>query len=286
MSKKAKSIPVNPAAGEFESGIAIIGRISVKDLDSFEEFEESHRDNFHLFLLQESGTTGIEIDFQTYKIQPSSLLYIHPNQIHRLIGFENVTFSGWAIDNENLNPEYLKLLEDITPVKPLLINEETFSVISETIALGVKISERNHEKLYHSILKDSCNVLIGLVISQYLEQTKTPDSLSRFDTITKAFKGLLERNYTSVKKPVEYAEMLNISTAYLNECVKNTTGFSVTYHIQQRIILEAKRMLYHSDKSVKEIAADLGYDDYPYFSRLFSKVTGITPLAFRNKNHE
>ncbi|WP_337965705.1 helix-turn-helix transcriptional regulator [uncultured Flavobacterium sp.] len=286
MSKKAKSIPVNPAAGEFEAGIAIIGRISVKDLDSFEEFEESHRDNFHLFLLQESGTTGIEIDFQTYKIQPSSLLYIHPNQIHRLIGFENVTFSGWAIDNENLNPEYLKLLEDITPVKPLLINEETFSLISETVALCVNISERNHEKLYHSILKDSCNVLIGLVISQYLEQTKTTDSLSRFDTITKAFKGLLESNYISIKKPVEYAEMLNISTAYLNECVKNTTGFSVTYHIQQRIILEAKRMLYHSDKSVKEISADLGYDDYPYFSRLFSKVTGITPLAFRNKNHE
>ncbi|RKR05369.1 AraC-like protein [Flavobacterium sp. 90] len=286
MSKKTKSIPVNPAAGEFEAGIAIIGRISVKDLDSFEEFEESHRDNFHLFLLQESGTTGIEIDFQTYKIQPSSLLYIHPNQIHRLIGFENVTFSGWAIDNENLNPEYLKLLEDITPVKPLLINEDTFSIISDTITLCMNFSERNHEKLYNSILKESCNVLIGLTISQYLEHTKTTDSLSRFDTITKAFKGLLERNFISMKKPVEYAERLNISTAYLNECVKNTTGFSVTYHIQQRIILEAKRMLYHSDKSAKEIAADLGYDDYPYFSRLFSKVTGITPLGFRNKNHE
>lgn len=286
MSKKKKSIPVNPSNVEFEPGIAIFGRVSVKDFEASKEFGESHRDNFHLFLLQEKGTTGIEIDFQTYQIEPSCLLYIHPNQIHRSIGFENVTFSGWAIDNENLNPEYLKLLEDITPVKPLLINEDTFAVILETITLCVNLSKRNHEKLYRSILKDSCNALVGLVISQYLEQTKATDSLSRFDIVTKAFKSLLEQNFATIKKPTEYAEKLNISTAYLNECVNNVTGFSVTYQIQQRIILEAKRMLYHSDKSVKEISAELGYDDYPYFSRLFSKVTGITPLTFRNKNHE
>ena len=87
-----------------------------------------------------------------------------------------------------------------------------------------------------------------------------------------------------MKSPSEYADKLNLSTAYLNECVKNTTGYSVSYHIQQRVILEAKRLLYYSDKSVKEIAAELGYDDYPYFSRLFTKIAGITALAFRNKN--
>jgi YesN/AraC family two-component response regulator len=89
-----------------------------------------------------------------------------------------------------------------------------------------------------------------------------------------------------MKRPADYAEVLNISVAYLNECVKNVTGFSVSHHIQQRIILEAKRLLYHSDNSVKEIAAELGYDDYPYFSRLFVKVAGITALTFRSKNHD
>ncbi|HEY1053960.1 MAG TPA: helix-turn-helix domain-containing protein, partial [Emticicia sp.] len=95
---------------------------------------------------------------------------------------------------------------------------------------------------------------------------------------------LLERNYSQLKRPADYAQQLNISTPYLNECIKETTGHSVSYHIQQRIILEAKRLLYHSDKSVKEIAADLGFDDYPYFSRLFTKATGMSALAFRNKN--
>jgi AraC family transcriptional activator of pobA len=84
-----------------------------------------------------------------------------------------------------------------------------------------------------------------------------------------------------------YAQSLNISTPYLNECVKNTTGFSVSHHIQERIILEAKRLLYHSNKSVKEIATELGYDDYPYFSRLFSQSYGNdSALAFRNKNRD
>ena len=76
----------------------------------------------------------------------------------------------------------------------------------------------------------------------------------------------------TTKRPTEYADTLNISSDYLNECVKNTTGNSVSYQIQQRIILELKRLLYYSDKSVKEISFEPGYEDYPYFSRLFTKV--------------
>lgn len=96
----------------------------------------------------------------------------------------------------------------------------------------------------------------------------------------------MEHNYTAIKRPADYAQKLNVSTPYLNECVKNATGYSVSHHIHQRVILESKRLLYHSDQSVKEIAARLGYDDYPYFSRLFSKITGMTALTFRNKNHD
>ena len=148
----------------------------------------------------------------------------------------------------------------------------------------MKFSERKNDKLYHGLLRDGCNVLVALVISQYLEQTKSIDKLSRFEIVTKAFRKTLEHNYIAEKRPVDYAQKLNISTPYLNECVKNTTGFSVSHHIQERIILEAKRLLYYSHKSVKEIASELGFDDYPYFSRLFTKVTGMTALAFRNKN--
>jgi AraC family transcriptional regulator, transcriptional activator of pobA len=236
--------------------------------------------------LLENGKVSVVIDFEKYKIESPSITYMHPNQVHQIIALENATISHWAINNENLNPEYLKLLEEITPAKPMLLKKETFSIISEAILLCIKISERKHEKLYHSLLKDSFNTLVALVVSQYLEQLKSTDKLTRFDIATKAFKELLERNFTTLRSPTEYTQKLNITTSYLNECIKNTTGFSVSHHIQQRIILEAKRILYHSDKSVKEIATDLGFDDYPYFSRLFTKIAGMTALAFRNKNHD
>lgn len=129
--------------------------------------------------------------------------------------------------------------------------------------------KRTEDSLHFSQLKDSCNSLVGLVISQYLKQSKSADKFSRFETIEKAFIKMLEQNFVNLKRPADYAEKLNISVPYLNECVKDVTRHSISHHIQQRIILDAKRLLYHSEKSIKEIANELGYDDYSYFS-LFS----------------
>ncbi|WP_460473244.1 helix-turn-helix domain-containing protein [Emticicia fontis] len=283
MRKKRQYIPVNTMNDDFGTGI-IIDRLAFTDLPDFAEWGHAERHDRHSFFLMEKGTVSMEIDFQRYTFKAATVIYMHPNQVHRILAFEDVTVGSWAINNENLNPEYLKLLESIAPAKPLLLNEETVVLISEMITLGIKLSERKNDRLYHASMKDSCNALVTLIISQYLEQTKSTDKLTRFEIVTKAFRQLLERNYSQLKRPADYAQQLNISTPYLNECIKETTGHSVSYHIQQRIILEAKRLLYHSDKSVKEIAADLGFDDYPYFSRLFTKATGMSALAFRNKN--
>ena len=281
--KKKKSIPVNSFNDKYREGI-IIARASLNGLPNSKEIEQSHRDEGHVFILQEKGTSYIEIDFQKHKIKAPALIYIHPNQVHRLIKFENATVGTWMITSENLHQEYIRLLEDLTPVKFLSLKKEQLSIISEMLSICINLSERKDEKLYYSILKESCNTLVALVISQYLSLSKSTDQISRFTVITKAFKLSLEQNYIEIKSPAEYAKNLNISTAYLNECVKTTTGHPVSYHIQQRVILESQRLLYHSDKSIKEIASELGYDDYSYFTRLFTKVTGMTPLAFRNKN--
>lgn len=292
MPKKTNAIPVNHFDDGYHSGI-VIERTIVEDLflkphveADLEEAKQSHRHDLHSFFLLEKGTVSIEIDFKQYTIKPSSIIYMHPDQVHRTSGFEQIIVSSLAISNDNLNAAYMELLENIKPAKPLVLHKDTFSLLYEAVSLCIRYSERKKDKLYHAVLKDSCNALVALFISQYLEQDTSPDKLSRFEMLTKAFKEILERNYGSMKSPAVYAQQLNISAAYLNECVKNTTGNTVSYHIQQRVILEAKRLLYYSDKSVKEIATALGYDDYPYFSRLFTKVAGMTALAFRNKNHD
>jgi len=287
MREKPKSIPIKQIAKEFDNGI-IVGQIPPDALQTLEtETEFSHRHDCHFFALHEKGKIQMELDFEMYKTDKPSLLYMHPNQVHRTFKSESdVVGYVLAINNENIHPEYLQLLEDITPTKPLRLNEKNFADIRQLMLLCVNFFERKKDKLYHSLLKDCCNTLIALIISQYLEKRETSNKISRFDIITKAFKTDLERNFIITKRPAEYADRLNISVAYLNECVRNTTGLSVSHHIQQRVILEGKRLLYYSDKSVKEIASALGYDDYPYFSRLFTKVAGMTPLTFRSKNHD
>ncbi|QQD12248.1 AraC family transcriptional regulator [Sphingobacterium sp. UDSM-2020] len=287
MRKKNSSIPIKTMTDAFSSGI-IIAKASFdeQDLLNLDDARRSHRDDYHSFFLLENGTTEIEIDFQQYTIPPYSILYIHPHQVHRIVAMKKVGGSFLGINSEHINPEYLQLLEEMTPLKPLRLSEEIFSILETSVSLCITLSDRKQKQLHQSLLKDSCNTLIGLLTSMYLEGAIPVDKLSRSEIITKAFKASLQRDFLAIKRPAAYAMRLNISTPYLNECVKDVTGYPVSYHIQQRIILEAKRLLYHSDKSVKEIADALGFEDYPYFSRLFSKVTGMSALSFRNKNRD
>lgn len=281
MGKKATSIPVN----NFGDGAGIsIEKISFEDLPGLDDWRQPERHDRHSFFLLEKGTVTMEIDFQKYHIRSPSIIYMHPDQVHRIIAFEQVMVNAWAINNENLNPEYIKLLEDITPAIPMLLNEEAFSLMAEAASFCIRFAERKNGQLFHSLLRDSCNTLIGLVIAIYIDRSKPADKLSRFETVTKAFRKILEHHFTTLKSPAGYAQKLNISAPYLNECLRSATGYPVSHHIQQRVVLEGKRLLYHSGRSAKEIAAELGYDDYPYFSRLFTKVAGLSPVAFRRKN--
>ncbi len=281
MRKNSNKIPLNSMDDDFRQGISI-DKISLDKPDH----THSHRDEGHTFHIVEKGFIHIEIDFQKYEIAAPAVVYMHPNQVHRILDFENITVCSLSVRDENLNPDYLKLLEEITPTKPLQLNDETNSTLSDIFNLCFNFSVQKINKLHFYLLKDSCSTLVAFLISQFLDQNKTEANFSRFEIVAKSFKQLLEKNFFTSKSPCEYADKLNISTSYLNECVKNTTGFSVSQHILNRVILEAKRMLYHSDKSVKEISFELGYVDYPYFSRIFTKTTGMSALAFRNKNHE
>lgn len=283
MSKKVTSIPVKSLPKEFDKGIAV-EKISAGDPHNSEDVLHSHRHDFHLFIMQAKGTSHFEIDFKKHRIKKPAILYIHPNQVHRVLKVEQADFYMLAISNDNLNPAYLKLLEDIMPARPLSLTGGEFSLLVQAISLCIDLFKRKGDKLYLPLLKDSCNTLVGLIVSRYIALSKPADRLSRSEVVTKAFKISLEQKYLAIKSPSDYARALHISAPYLNECVRNVTGFPVSYHIHQRVILEARRLLYHSNKSVKEIAAELGYDDHAYFSRVFTKLTGMSALTFRNKN--
>jgi len=117
MRKKTASIPLNTMAHEFRDGIAV-AKASEKDLE-FDKIAQAHRDEYHVFLLLEKGTATFEIDFRKHKLQSHSIMYIHPYQVHRGLRMDDVQFSALLINNENLNPEYIRLLKSIMPAEPL-----------------------------------------------------------------------------------------------------------------------------------------------------------------------
>lgn len=284
MTKKTKLIPVRSFIEYFEAG-AVVGKIVSEDFSSYQEARHPHRHDFHFFHLLEKGRVCMEVDFVEYQMEGPVILYIHPSQVHRTVSVEHSEGYMLGILNEKLNPEYLQLFNELVlPAPPLVLTPDMAILFDQAVRMCVTISEQKDTKLYTLLVKDYINAFAGMFLSFHLERKSSNTAVSRFSTITHEFRLLLERRFAEMKRPAEYASLLNISVPYLNECVRNMTGHSVSYHIQQRVILEAKRMLFHSSNSVKEVASELGYEDYAYFSRLFTKATGTTPVAFRNKN--
>jgi AraC-like DNA-binding protein len=285
MAKKVQDIPVNILPKGIGRGIMILR----KYFDGFpdnEQVRRSHRDHGYTFILQEKGITHLEIDFQTYSIQAPAIIYLHPSQVHRLIAFEKAELSTWIIEEEKLHPEYLRMLNNLVPVRALALSNENLSILLQMMAVSYTLFTKLEANLYHTTLKESINTLAAFITSLYQAQSHFTENQNRSNVVARAFGKELELRYKTVKRPALYADFLNLSVSYLNECVKAATGQSLSNNIHQRVILEAKRLLYHSDKSVKEIANELGYDDYSYFIRLFVKVTGSKPLHFRRKNRD
>ncbi|WP_420147823.1 AraC family transcriptional regulator [Spirosoma sp.] len=99
--------------------------------------------------------------------------------------------------------------------------------------------------------------------------------------ITNQFKELLFSNLRTHHRVTDYASLLNITPNHLNKSVRTITSKSPTKWIDEAIVLEAKVLLHQSTLSISNVAAEVGIFDASYFSRLFKKYEGITPLAFR-----
>jgi AraC family transcriptional activator of pobA len=107
--------------------------------------------------------------------------------------------------------------------------------------------------------------------------------------ITNLFLSLLDKQYPvesrqytpALKKAGDYADKLSVHVNHLNAAVQEITGKATTWHINERLITEAKSLLLHTDWSIAEIAFSLGFEYASYFNNFFKKHLGSTPMAFR-----
>lgn len=265
-------ISVSPMLADFNS------------MDDADLTETPHRHNFFSMFLLEDGVLEFDADLQHLTLMPTSLLLLSPGLVHQCTRMQNI--KGWvlAFDAKHIEqPAQIALQNFALQILFISLKPADLPLIKnllEALYQGVKTTDTDYY-----LIKSLLNTLFYKLID--LERTNQPKTdaplLVRPAAITQQFLAMLKQHYLLQKKPSWYAGQMSISTGYLNDTLKAVTGLAATHHLHQEVMAEAQRLLLYTSKSVKEIATYLGYPDYKYFIRLFTKTVKTSPAKFRQQ---
>ncbi len=260
--------------------------------DHYEEREgasdEPHRHDFYTLLLVISARGRHVVDFKEYPLSANQVYFISPGQVHQVIeegkstGFV-VLFSTQFLAENNIPVQFiedLSLFYDYGQAPPLDINPEELGALSgycEEMLRLYRGDQKFREQAISSYLKlfmIQCNNLCTL-------QNDNPQNLEAGNMILKSFRHLVDSRHTTWHQTSEYADELGVTPDHLNRVVKSLVGKTAKEYIQSRIVLTAKRMIYFTELSAKEIGFQLGFTEPANFSAFFKKQTGISPSRFR-----
>ncbi len=246
---------------------------------------EAHRDDHYTFFLLESGSGAVMIDFQTVQVNSPSLFFVLPAQVNQPVHQDAPR--GWFLGvDASLMPIYSRdvlegqlMLQQPIQLSPLQLRQfnDLLNLILE------KQQAPNNDLLYRPAIHALVQAFLLEVTRMYSHMIGVNSGLSRPHQLMQEFKKLLITEIKNLKSPSAYALRLNVTESYLNEVVKKTSGFTVSYWIRNEVIIEAKRLLYYSELTSKEIAYELGYEDHSYFGRIFAKEVGMPAIAFRRQ---
>lgn len=282
-----KSIPVHKLQERVDIGLDI-HYATADEIKRKVDKLGAHRDDHYVMFMIDKGTASVMIDFTRVLLPEQHIYYILPGQVHHRIDINMAC--GWflAVDTSLIANEYREVFENhLLLQQPCGLSAELYEKCSQILHLLHDACNFNRDDpFFKQHMYGLLNSYLAIAASGYSKTKNCIGQLSQPKIIAQNFKRLLSEHYKTEKSPSAYAAMLNISGSYLNEVLNKVTGFSVSYWITQEIMLEAKRLLYHTSLNVKEISFQLGYDDHTYFSRLFKKSENITPLEFRQRYRE
>ncbi len=246
-----------------------------------------NRYNFYFLSIVRTGS-AIKMDgFNTYEIKPNTLWSTPIGQIH--------SAKNWTADATGY---YISFSPDFIETKPnlqRLVQRSPFFQFDAPHYLY--LSEEESDMIYGIFQKieveferndEFSDDLIRLYITEMLhlserirkkviENTEVSVSKNLADT----FKALVEKHFIAQKGIPFYADQLAVHPNYLSNVIKSETGITAGDLIRERVIQEAKYLLYQSDLSVKEVAYYLLFEDTSNFSKFFKKHTDLTPQEYK-----
>jgi len=262
---------------------------SVQSISEFWNIAISDSQNKWFTILICSNAKGeLAIDNNMMALNNSQAIFITPGQhihisdIHFLEGYAisfNKEFYCIEYHDKDVSCQGLLFVNNFTLVHFDL--DEQQLIIYNNTAKEMIAEMETQASLQDEMLK---NLLKNLLIRSnrlFRAQMSIGDVDDLNIDFVRKFSDLVEKHFKKTKQVEAYADMMSIASSSLTKKLQKYGIDSPSRIIKSRVIIEAKRLLMYSDKSVKEIASLLGYDDQFYFSRIFTKETGLSPSEYR-----
>lgn len=249
-----------------------------------------HRKNHYLIVLMRKGGTRQWIDMTPITLKSNTVYFYVPNRIIVKEGTDKLWATGIAFTKEflsfqeNASLAKLSIIESRHSGHELSLEPKDLLVVEDLLA-KINVEYLNPGEWQQRMLTAYLTVLLTYLSRLYVEQFKGLD-LSADRMLLKSFQSKINECFKELKEVGDYASQLNISAGHLSEVVKIQSGKPAIKHIHERLVLEARRMLFHTNNSLKEIAFDLGFSDASYFNRFFKRETEVTPAEYRSKIRE
>lgn len=246
-----------------------------------------HRHNyFEIFVFTKGKGTHL-LDTEVHAIDANMVHFVSPGQVHQISrepGSEGhvIFFSRDFLLSSTSNKQLLFELPFInnysTDPTLKLKDSEMERVLS--IIENIKSESQQKDEQSADLIRSYLHTLLLLCLRFYSQQkpTSTPD---RSSTLVRDMLALLEQHFKMEHQVQFYAAELHTTPKSLNEACKQMMGRTASDIIFDRLILEAQRLLMHSELSTKEIAYFLNYQDPAHFSKFFKNRTGKSPSELR-----
>jgi AraC family transcriptional regulator, transcriptional activator of pobA len=262
----------------------------------FDEMEEPnvddiHKHTFYEILWTEKGISKQTIDYKEYEVLPNSLFFISPNQVHQFEEWKPLkggtilfTEDFFLLNHNNKDKLFeLSFLDNFFTNPCIQLSKSNFAEIKQTIDLISNEQKRIDKN--QTITQSLLHILLTQVQRYIDRETDRPIS-KKYLILFKQFKSLLDKHFEENKTTSFFAQQLHVTAHHLNLITKEVTGKTASEVIRARSILEAKRLLTFTDKTILEIAFELNYTDSSYFAKTFKVETNLSPMTFKTKMSE
>jgi len=247
-----------------------------------------HQGDYFTVCWIKNEVTGIEINRVLHKHVSNTIFFLAPQYQWKIVKKDSTSSAGYMLSlaHEILNNPMLSKLY-INKVRLLHASEIPIIKLSPGIEKRTQAILEMIDELIGSQLNHKEDAILSLLNTFFVYcdgqcNIKSRGSSTNTKTnVVYKFKKLVDKHITNYHEVAAYANLLNISPKYLNECVKEVLNVSSKSIIIEQLLMRSRHALKFSNTSIKEISFELGFSSPDYFSYFFKIHTGTTPSALR-----